>query len=179
MITIRQAGMPEDHGVIQELFAEYLRWVCPRIYQEYQAVFDAESMIVHDMETIDIFLPPNGLLLVAFDDGSPAGCACTRTIGNQVAELKRMYVRPGCRRKGIGHLLVDQSIQAVKSANYSILRLDSAGFMADAHALYRSFGFLDRKPYDGSEIPVEYRSHWVFMELNLTRSSTESRIELK
>ncbi len=40
-------------------------------------------------------------------------------------------------------------------------------FMADAHGLYRSFGFKDIPAYAGSEIPEEYRRHWVFMELAL------------
>jgi len=94
MSTVRQTTIPQDRDLIYELFAEYLRWGCARIYEEYQAVFDAESIIVHDMESLDIFMPPNGLLFLAHVDGLLAGCACTRTIGNQVAELKRMYVRP-------------------------------------------------------------------------------------
>jgi GNAT superfamily N-acetyltransferase len=174
MNTIRQASMPEDYAAVHELFAEYLRWVCPRIYEEYQAIFDAESMIVHDMETIGIFLPPQGLLYLAFYDGSLAGCACTRTIGDQVAELKRMYVRPGFRRKAIGRSLVSETIAAVRQLDYSVLRLDSAGFMSEAHALYRSMGFRDRPPYNQSEIPPEYRRHWVFMELCLVDSGSKS-----
>jgi len=171
MTTIRQASMPEHRVEVRELFAEYLRWVCPRIYEEYQAVFDAESILVHDTETVDIFLPPKGILFLAFEDDSLAGCACSRTIGNQIAELKRMFVRPSFRRKGIGRLLVNETIKAVRQSNYSILRLDSAGFMSDAHALYRSLGFRDISPYEESEIPVEYRKHWVFMELSLAHSS--------
>ncbi len=163
--------MPEHLVAVRELFTEYLRWVCPRIYEEYQAVFDAESIIVNDMEKIDIFLPPKGILLLAYEDSSLAGCACTRTIGNQIAELKRMFVRPRFRRKGIGRLLANETIKAVRQMKYSVLRLDSAGFMSGAHALYRSIGFRDISPYAGSEIPVEYQKHWVFMELNIADSS--------
>jgi len=173
MTTIRQASMPEHRVAVRELFAEYLRWVCPRIYEEYLAVFDAESIIVQDMEKIGIFMPPKGLLFLAFEDSSLAGCVCTRTIGDQVAELKRMFVRPSFRRKGIGRLLVNETIKAVRQSKYSLLRLDSAGFMSDAHALYRSFGFQVRSPYEGSEIPLEHRKHWVFMELNLADSNVE------
>jgi GNAT superfamily N-acetyltransferase len=167
MMTIRQAVMPEDRAAIHEVFAEYLRWVCPRIYAEYQAVFEPESIIAHDMQTIDIFMPPKGMLFLALEGQAAAGCACVRTIGSQVAELKRMYVRPAFRRQGIGRRLVSASIEAVRRQGFAALRLDSAGFMAEAHALYRSFGFRDIPAYDGSEIPPEYRSHWVFMELNL------------
>lgn len=158
--------MPEHKTAVHDLFAEYLRWVCPKIYDEYKAVFDAESMIVRDMKKIDIFLPPEGILLLAFDDGALAGCACTRAIENGVAELKRMYVRPGFRKRGIGKALVRATIRSVQG-KHSLLRLDSARFMSDAHALYRSAGFKDIPPYEGSEIPEEYRRHWVFMELEL------------
>lgn len=173
MTTIRQASMPEDQVAVQGLFAEYLTWVCPRIYAEYQAVFDAESIIVHDMETIDIFMPPKGLLLLAFQGSSLAGCACTRRIGNGIAEMKRMFVRPSFRRNGIGRLLVNDTIKAVGQLGYPFLRLDSAGFMSEAHALYRSMGFRDRPPYNESEIPPEYRKYWVFMELRLADSGTK------
>lgn len=167
MIKIIQATIQEHDIHIRDLFAEYIRWVCPKIYQEYGAVFDAESIIVHDMQTIDIFLPPKGFLLLAFEDDVLAGCACTRTIGEKMAELKRMYVRPMHRRKGIGAELVQESINQVKKRNYSTMRLDSAGFMTDAHRLYHSLGFKDIAPYNGSEIPEEYRKYWVFMQLDL------------
>ena len=169
MTTILQARMPDHSADAHALFAEYLRWVCPKIYEEYEAIFDAEEMIIRDMQKIDIFLPPKGIFLLAYEDGLLAGCACTRTIETNVAELKRMYVRPDFRRRGIGASLVKQTIEEVRRQQYSIIRLDSARFMSDAHALYRSLGFTDIDPYDESEIPVQYRKHWVFMELHLRK----------
>jgi GNAT superfamily N-acetyltransferase len=167
MTKILQATMSEHRDVVHDLFAEYLRWVCARIHEEYQAVFDPEPMIVHDMEAIDIFLPPKGLLLVAFENGFPAGCACARTIGDRIAELKRMYIRPIHRRKGIGGALLREILQRVKQWNYAEIRLDSAAFMADAHRVYESHGFREVPPYAESEIPVEYRKYWIFMALKL------------
>jgi GNAT superfamily N-acetyltransferase len=167
MITVRQAIMPDDRDPVRELFAEYLPWACLRIYEEYRAVFDAESILVHDMETLSIFMPPQGYLFLAFEEGAVAGCACVRQLGDGIAELKRMYVRPTFRRKGIGRLLVAETIGTARRLGYALLRLDSAGFMTEAHVLYRAFGFRDTPPYDGSEIPPEYRHNWVFMELDL------------
>ncbi len=167
MTTILQARMPEDQTAVHGLFSDYLRWVCPRIYQEYHAIFDAESMILSDMKKIDIFLSPNGFLLLAQEDRAVAGCACIRIIAKGVAELKRMYVRPDFRRKGIGKALVQKTIEEARKKEFAVLKLDSAGFMSEAHALYRSFGFKNIPAYDGSEIPVEYREHWVFMQLQL------------
>ena len=167
MLVVRQATMPADQVEIQELFAEYLRWASARVFDEYGVTFDAKEDLLHDLETIYTFLPPQGYLFLAFEGDLLAGCACVRKTGDHVAELKRMYVRPNFRRKGIGRRLVAEAIKATQEATYSLLRLDSARFMLDAHSLYRSCGFRERPPYEESEIPPEYRKHWVFMELNL------------
>ena len=105
-------------------------------------------------------MPPKGFLLLAFQDATPAGCACVRDLGHGIGELKRMYVRPAHRRKGIGARLILESIKRAREGSMSELRLDSAGFMSDAHRVRRSHGFIDIPPYDGSEIPAEYRTHW-------------------
>jgi GNAT superfamily N-acetyltransferase len=167
LTTILQAKMPEHATVVHDLFAEYLRWVCQRIFDEYRAVFDPESMITRDMQQIDVFLPPRGLLLIAHEDGLPAGCACARTIEEGTSEIKRMYVRPAFRRRGIGAALLKRTIEAVRDLGHSVIRLDSARFMSEAHALYHSFGFRDIQPYRGTEIPAEYWTHWVFMECRI------------
>ena len=44
---------------------------------------------------------------------------------------------------------------------------DSPDFMTAAHSLYRASGFKDIGPYPESEIPDEYKPHWIFMERNL------------
>ncbi len=127
------------------------------------------------MAELHIFLPPGGRLLLAYDDSAAAGCACVRANTDRIAELKRMYVRPSHRRKGIGRALVDAVIKEVRLAGYSTLRLDSAGFMTDAHALYRSVGFQDIAPYPESEIPEEFRVHWVFMQLSLSKDKMDDQ----
>ena len=167
MTSIVEAVVPGHEDIIRDLFAEYLRWVCPKILQEYGAVFDAEAMIAHDMETVDTFLPPKGLLLLGFEEGVPAGCACTRTLGRETAELKRMFVQPRHRRRGIGAALVRESLRRAAAMGFAEMRLDSAGFMSGAQRLYRSLGFAEILPYAGSEIPREYWKHWVFMGVKL------------
>jgi GNAT superfamily N-acetyltransferase len=166
MLTIYQAQ--DDHRAgVQALFREYLEWVCPVLFQEYRASFNPAAVLDHDMSNLQIFWPPGGRLLLAEVAGAIAGCACVRTIGPQVAELKRMYVLPAYRRQGIGRALVDASIHEMRAAGYAALRLDSARFMAEAHALYHAAGFHDIGPYPESEIPEAYREHWVFMERDL------------
>jgi GNAT superfamily N-acetyltransferase len=167
MLTILQAATEEHKAIVRDLFSEYLHWAAPEAFREYAVVFDPEEVLKHDLENLQIFSPPNGRLLLAYDDSIAAGVACVRTIGPNIAEIKRMYVRPAFRRRGIGRALIDIAIKEVRAAGYSTLRLDSARFMTDAHAAYRSAGFRDVSPYLESEIPAAYHPYWVFMELSL------------
>jgi len=129
--------------------------------------FDVVFVLQHDMDEINKFMPPGGRLLLAVDETIGAGCACMRTIGPNTAELKRMYVCPDQRRKGIGRALVQALIAETREAGYTKLRLDSARFMIEAHTLYRSMGFQEIDQYPESEIPADFRKYWIFMELML------------
>ena len=165
-LTVFQAS-DEHRGAVHDLFHEYLHWVCSILQREYDLTFDPGAILEHDMESLRIFMPPGGRLLLVSDEDGIAGCACVRTIGPRLAEIKRMYVRPAWRRRGIGRALVDAAVAEMRAAGYTRMRLDSARFMAEAQALYRSAGFRDTAPYPESEIPPEYWAHWVFMELPL------------
>jgi GNAT superfamily N-acetyltransferase len=129
---------------------------------------DVNRFFEQYMAQLHEFLPPSGRLLLGQYEAKIAGCACLRKIGEDVGEIKRMYVRPEFRRKGIGRSLLEAIINEAAYIDYSRIRLDSAPFAKDAHTLYRVFGFQDIEPYvEKIEIPLEYRANWVFMELVL------------
>ena len=106
-------------------------------------------------------------MLLAEENDSPAGLICLRKIDATTAEVKRMYVRPALRGKGVGKALVERLKEEARQMGYATVRLDSGPFMQSAHAVYRSAGFREREPYPESEVPPEYHSVWVFMELTL------------
>ncbi len=120
------------------------------------------------MTQLHEFIPPSGRLLLGKYEAKIAGCICLRKIGEDVGEIKRMYVRPEFRRKGIGRSLLEAIINEAIYIDYSKIRLDSAPFAKEAQALYGLFGFQDIEPYlEKIEIPLEHRANWVFMELLL------------
>lgn len=167
MIVIRQVGSEQDIEHVRDLFWEYLQWANARLNEEFAIDFDISSMVEDDMAKLEIFSPPDGRLLLAFDGAKVVGIACMRRIRIDVAEIKRMYVRPEFRGKGVGRKLLDSLIQEARRAGYPKMRLDSARFMGGAHALYRSAGFTEIAEYPESEIPKEFRAHWIFMEKEL------------
>jgi len=176
--TVRRAT-DDDREVVRELFSEYLWAVCPPCNREYGTSFQPDAMVPNDMAHLEVFAPPEGRLLLAFADApdsaqagadearAAAGIICVRTIGPGLGEVKRMYVRPAFRRLGVGRALVDAAVAEMRAAGYAALRLDSARFMHEAHAVYRAAGFREIEPYLESEVPRAFHAHWVFMELSL------------
>lgn len=164
MIEIIQAQEPVHAPRIRELFCEYLQWANARINEEFGVNFDIATMLERDMVELAKFLPPSGQLLLARCNGQMAGIACMRKLSKDIGEIKRMYVRSTIRRRGVGRALVRRLLDEAHATGYRRIRLDSARFMKEAHALYRSFGFREIEPYEGSEIPKEFQVHWIFME---------------
>jgi len=99
------------------------------------------------------YAPPKGRLYVVTDDSEPAGCVALREFEPGIAEMKRLYVRPGYRRRGIGRMLTEQVITDARSAGYRAVRLDTVPRMKEAIALYESLGFRDIEPYRPNPIP--------------------------
>jgi len=167
MLTIIQARTPEHIQQFQELVAEYKAWDI-----ETSGKMGLSADILLDFgyrggadELVAEFTPPNGRLLLASFDGQVVGCAGLRRLSPEVAEMKRVYVRPAFRGKGWGRALVEAVIAAARLVGYRKLRLETATFMEGAQALYRSLGFNLIEPY--REIPDVMKHLGVFMELNL------------
>jgi len=81
------------------------------------------------------------------DDGVPAGCGGVQLIGTEYGELKRMYVRPACRGRGFGSLLLDHLADYARSRNVGVLRLETGIHQAAAIGLYERAGFRPIPPF--------------------------------
>jgi GNAT superfamily N-acetyltransferase len=165
---IREADLPGDGEAVARLWLAYLMWGNDGLESRYGFRLPVQEAVEHDLGSIAKFQPPDGRLLLAFEDDVAVGTAALQRIGPETAEIKRMWVDPSRRRAGTGRAMLDQLVRAAQTAGYRRVRLDSPDFMTAAHALYRSIGFVYVGPYSESEIPDRYKSHWVFMELVLS-----------
>jgi putative acetyltransferase len=153
-----QAITPEETTLARLLFEEYASWI--EISLCFQN-FDKE------LEGLPgDYAPPNGRLLLAFEDDQLAGCIALRPLPDRACEMKRLYVRPSFRGQGLGRQLVEAIVAAANELGYEKMRLDTLpGKMDQALAMYRRFGFREIQPY--YENPVEGAT---FMELSLPPS---------
>jgi putative acetyltransferase len=92
--------------------------------------------------------PPGGAFLVARLDGRAVGCGAVRVSSVAgVAEVKRMYVRPELRGRGISRLLLAALEQAARDLGYRAVRLETGDPQHEAVALYESSGYRRIPPY--------------------------------
>ncbi len=111
------------------------------------------------------FSPPAGWLLIAYDDEMPVGCAGLSRFDAGACTLKRMYVANSHRGSGLGRRLSEAAIKLARSQGFVVMRLHSGNKQHEAHALYRSLGFVDIAAYDDRS-PADL-ARLVFMELDL------------
>lgn len=84
---------------------------------------------------------------VARCEGEPAGCGGVKLFGTDYAEVKRMYVRPAYRRRGLGRAVLDHLAGYARAHGVGVLRLETGIFQTEAIALYERYGFERRPPF--------------------------------
>jgi putative acetyltransferase len=138
-----------------------------RLFKEYEASLDVDLRYQgFEQELAGLpgaYAPPRGRLLLAVDEAAPTGCVALRPLGDDVGEMKRLYVRPAARGQRVGRLLAEAVIREARLIGYSRMRLDTLPSMKDALALYRALGFEEIAPYYASPVTGTR-----FMELALT-----------
>jgi len=109
------------------------------------------------------YAPPDGRLLLADFETELAGCGALRRLDAQTCEMKRLYLRPKFRGKGLGRMLAEKLIADARLIGYKRMRLDTVEpVMKNAVSMYRDLGFREIAPYCENPMPGT-----LYMELTL------------
>lgn len=106
--------------------------------------------------------PPEGRLYLARADGFPAGCVALRKLDDETCEVKRLYVRPAYRQKGIGGSLLEHVVADGREIGYKRLVLDTLPVLTSATHMFQGMGFRTITRFNDSPLPGT-----IFMELAL------------
>lgn len=151
VFELRRLTERDDLADVQTLLARYEAAVAERAQREYGLVL-AELRPGADLltEIESVLIPPN-VLYVAEVHGRTIGTGALKHLADGIGEVKRMYVDPAARGRGVGRSLLSALVDDAIAAGLTRLRLETVPWLVEAHALYESAGFVDRDDYDGRE----------------------------
>jgi GNAT superfamily N-acetyltransferase len=92
------------------------------------------------------FTPPAGLFLVGYSGGEPVASGGWRSHGPD-AEIKRMYVAPAVRHRGLARQLLAELERTAAAAGHRRVILESGSAQPEAVALYLSSGYTPIPPF--------------------------------
>jgi GNAT superfamily N-acetyltransferase len=149
--TIRVAATGGDFAQARALFEEYAAWL------EVDLCFQG---FAEELATLPgAYAPPRGMLVLAGPVEAAIGCVALRPLAGDgssagdVAEMKRLYVKPLARGTGLGMRLAQTVIDGARGIGYREVKLDTLPHMAEARALYAHLGFRECAPYYHNPIP--------------------------
>jgi GNAT superfamily N-acetyltransferase len=87
------------------------------------------------------FAPPGGAFLVVYDDGEPVAGGGVKRLDAEACEIKRMYVVPSARGRGLASVLLQALEDEARSLGYAIARLDTGPQQPAAQAMYERAGY--------------------------------------
>lgn len=151
-------GFPEEIGA---LFREYTDMLVAgdAAFRQYLELQSYEEELAHLERK---YGPPSGRLYLAREDGAVLGCVALRALDAKRCELKRLYVRPAYRGRGLSRLLLDRVLADARAIGYERMLLDTLPFLKTALCLYREYGFAEIGRYNDSPMDSS-----IYMELEL------------
>jgi ribosomal protein S18 acetylase RimI-like enzyme len=139
MIIYKISHTTQDFEKAKEIFIEYKNSLSLDLcFQKFhEEISDLPSQ----------YSEPAGCIILCYEKNEPIGCIALRKFEGDTCEMKRLYLRPEARGKGIGRVLANKIIEKAKQFGYKKMQLDTLETMKEAIALYKSIGFKVIAPY--------------------------------
>jgi putative acetyltransferase len=86
-------------------------------------------------------LGPRGAFVIGRVGGNPVACGAIRPLEEDVAELKRVFVKVESRGRGYSKAIVNELERQAKARGYRVVRLETGVRQPEAISLYESLGY--------------------------------------
>ena len=114
-------------------------------------------------------LPPAGRLFLVQDDAARlVGCGTLHQARPDAGEMKRIYVRPEARGRGLGRAIVDSTIQAARDMGWRMLLVNVIRGNDEMLRVFEKIGFRYIDRYPECSDPIEADPYFVYMQYDLT-----------
>lgn len=109
-------------------------------------VAEGEAVYAAEVGPDDV-AAPSGAFLVAYVDGEPVGCGAVKRHDDATAEVKRVWVVPEARGRGVARALMARLEEVAQALGYRGVVLETGLRQPEAVELYESLGYRRREPY--------------------------------
>ena len=130
-----------DGEQVCTLFAEVNRLLAPPHLKDAFETYIARSIDEEIGRIGDYYRERDGGFWVAVDGSALVGMFGLERSGEAGMELRRMYVAPSARRRGIGRTMLDFAERHVAGLGIPRIDLSTSELQPDALALYRKAGY--------------------------------------
>jgi GNAT superfamily N-acetyltransferase len=130
---------------------------------ELNAMYCTSSRLDLPAVHADELRPPDGVYLVGWRGDLAVAGGAVRRMDADVGEIKRMFVRPAARSRGVAGALLEALEAAARSLGYRRVRLDTGPKQVHAIRLYQRAGYVPIDPYNDNP----FASFWGEKELKL------------
>ena len=104
----------------------------------------------------DEMRPPDGDFLVVVHEGRPVGCGGLKRLDDDVGEIKRMYVAPDARGRGLSRMLLEALEDRARELGFTIARLDTGDRQPAAQRLYEGAGYRRIPRYNENDVATRW-----------------------
>jgi DNA-binding MarR family transcriptional regulator/GNAT superfamily N-acetyltransferase len=147
--SVKVAAEAADTADARLCLSTYFR----ELEARFETGFDAGA---DDSARVEDMAPPSGLFVIARLDGDAVGCGGFKRVDKATGEIKRVWTAPSARGLGVARRMLRALEAAAREAGVKTLRLDTNRALTEAHALYRSEGYLEIARFNDNS----YAHHW-------------------
>ncbi len=142
MVTVHQASTCADWREVTVVLHDYVEWV--RGWTDIDPVAEQPRLQTELTRPADHYAADRTALYLATWHGIAVGAVALRVEPGGSAELKRMYVRPFARGRGVADRLIDAAVAGATERHCRTIWLETVrGAMAPAMSVYRRHGFAE------------------------------------
>jgi len=174
-VVLSRVRNADDAAAAEPLLRDYVNWGRHALYRDHGIDLDDDAVeAIHSSfrDNWTNLFTTVGRFYLATTAGLPVGLGALKPIRDDVAELKRLYLDPSFRGRGVGRMIVTTLLEEARLIGYSTVRLDTMYFMTDARELYLKMGFVDTEPFPGEAAGIGVADHARYMARHISAGPT-------